>query len=102
MTFKDKKEAKRVVDLYALANKKPLKVKQSDKTRLRYRCEDGCPFVILVSLDGKGSGFKVKTLIEKHTCEDTFTNPRATISSLSQYFKGKMQNNPKFKTKDMR
>ncbi|KAM3376012.1 hypothetical protein P3S68_014726 [Capsicum galapagoense] len=72
MTFKDKKEAKRVVDLYAPANKKPLRVKQSDKTRLRYIREDGCPFVILVSLDGKGPGFKVKTLIEKHTCEDAF------------------------------
>ncbi|KAM3289691.1 hypothetical protein P3S67_017980 [Capsicum chacoense] len=102
MTFKDKKEAKKVVDLYALANKKPLRVKQSDNTRLRYICEDGCPFVILVSLDGKGPGFKVKTLIGKHTCEDGFTNPRATTSSLSQYFKDKVQNNPKFKTKDMR
>lgn len=90
MTFKDNKEAKRVMDLYALANKKPLRVKQSDKTRLGYLCEDGCSFVILVSLYGKGPGFKVKTLIKKHTCEDAFTNSRATTSSLSQYFKGKV------------
>ncbi|PHT55083.1 Glucan endo-1,3-beta-glucosidase 6 [Capsicum baccatum] len=88
MTFKDKKEAKRVVDLYALTNKKSLRVKQNDRTRLSYTCENGCPFVILVSLDGKGPRFKVKTSIEKHTCEDAFTNPRATTSSLSQYFKG--------------
>lgn len=54
------------------------------------------------SFTSKGPGFKVKTLIEKHTCDDAFTNPRATISSLSQYFQGKVQNNPKFKIKDMR
>ncbi|KAG5611307.1 hypothetical protein H5410_022588 [Solanum commersonii] len=31
---------------------------KSDRTRLRYKCVMGCPFVLLISQDAKGLGFK--------------------------------------------
>ncbi|KAH0761844.1 hypothetical protein KY290_017917 [Solanum tuberosum] len=102
MTFKDLNEARKIVNLYSLANSKPIVVEKSDRTRLRYKCMIGCPFVLLISQDGKGPGFKVKTLKINHNCEDAFKNPRACTSTLAQYFKSKLQNNPQYKLKDMR
>jgi len=102
MTFKDLNEARKIVNLYSLANSKPIVVEKRDRSRLRYKCMIGCPFVLLISQDGKGPGFKVKTLKINHNCEDAFKNPRACTSTLAQYFKSKLQNNPQYKLKDMR
>ncbi|KAH0773286.1 hypothetical protein KY290_010423 [Solanum tuberosum] len=77
MTFKDLNEARKIVNLYSLANSKPIVVEKRDRSRLRYKCMIGCPFVLLISQDGKGPGFKVKTLKINHNCEDAFKNPRA-------------------------
>lgn len=102
ITFQDLNEAKKVCNWYALATKKALIVEKSDKTRLKYKCIVGCPFVILISLDGKGPGYKVKTFKREHNCEGVLQNPIATTTTLAQYFKSKVQNNPKYKLKDMR
>jgi len=102
MTFKNLDDARKTCNLYALATKKPLKVAKSDRKRLRYRCIEGCPFAILVSLDGKGPGYKLKTLKQEHNCEEALHNPRATTNTLSHYFKSKVQNNPKYALKDMK
>uniref|UniRef100_A0A3Q7EQ32 Uncharacterized protein n=1 Tax=Solanum lycopersicum TaxID=4081 RepID=A0A3Q7EQ32_SOLLC len=75
MTFKDMKEGRQVMNYYALANKRALTIIK---------------------------GFKIKTFINKHTCEETFFNARADAVTLAQYFKNKLQNNPKYKVKDMR
>lgn len=37
----------------------------------------GCSFVLLISQDDKGPGFKVKTLKTNNNCQDAFKNPRA-------------------------
>nr|XP_009772064.1 PREDICTED: uncharacterized protein LOC104222527 [Nicotiana sylvestris] len=102
MTFKDLEEAKKVMNFYAIANYKPLKLRKSDKIRVRYRCVVGCPFVCLISEDKKGTGFKIKTLKTEHNCEDAFENPRAKTKTIAEYFRSKVQNNPKYKIKDMK
>uniref|UniRef100_M1DCK3 Transposon MuDR mudrA n=1 Tax=Solanum tuberosum TaxID=4113 RepID=M1DCK3_SOLTU len=56
----------------------------------------------LISRDGKTEGFKIKTFINNHACEEAFFNARADIVTLAQYFKNKLQNNPKYKVKDMK
>ncbi|KAG5615005.1 hypothetical protein H5410_014829 [Solanum commersonii] len=40
--------------------------------------------------DGKIEGFKIKTFINKHTCEEAFFNSRADTVTLAQYFKNKL------------
>ncbi|XP_075079916.1 uncharacterized protein LOC107768843 [Nicotiana tabacum] len=102
MSFKDLAEAKRVVGYYAVANRKGLKVKKSEKSRVRYKCDIGCPFVCFISKDNRDQGFKIKTLNIKHECGPAFQNRRATPNALAHYFKNKVQNNPKYKVKDMR
>ncbi|XP_019251322.1 PREDICTED: uncharacterized protein LOC109230259 [Nicotiana attenuata] len=102
MSFKDLAEAKRVVGYYAVANRKGLKVKKSDKSRVRYKFDIGCPFVCFISKDNRDQGFKIKTLNTNHDCGPAFQNRRATPNALAHYFKNKVQNNPKYKVKDMR
>ncbi|KAG5623616.1 hypothetical protein H5410_008834 [Solanum commersonii] len=63
--------------------------------RLRYDDVGVSPFAILVSLDGKGPGYKLKTFKQEHNCEEALHNPRATTNTLSHYFKSKVRNNPK-------
>ena len=72
-------------------------------TRLRYFCDIGCPFKLLISEDRKNQGFKIKTLNIKHSCGgNAFKNRRATQEALAHYFKKKLQNNPKYSVNDMR
>ncbi|KAK4360400.1 hypothetical protein RND71_019352 [Anisodus tanguticus] len=97
MSFNNLDEAKRVVSFYSVSNKKGL-----DTTRVRYRCDVDCPFVCLIYEDKKDQGFKIKPLEIKHTYQPTFKNKRATQQALAHYFKNKVQNNPKYKVKDMR
>ncbi|WMV33177.1 hypothetical protein MTR67_026562 [Solanum verrucosum] len=102
MSFKNLDEAKRIVSYYSIVRKRGLRVVKSDSTRLRYKCDIGCPFLCLISEVKKGQGFEIKTLETKHTCQEAFKNKRATQQALSHYFKNKVQNNPKYKVKDMR
>ncbi|KAH0645325.1 hypothetical protein KY284_033209 [Solanum tuberosum] len=102
MTFKDMKEGRQVLNYYTLANKRALTIIKGDTKRTRYGCDVRCPFRCLILRDGKTERFKIKTFINKHTCEEAFFNARADAVTLAQYFKNKLQNNPKYKVKDMR
>ncbi|KAH0651029.1 hypothetical protein KY284_030941 [Solanum tuberosum] len=62
-------------------------MKEGDTKRTRYGCDVGCPFRCLISRDGKTEGFKIKSFINKHTCEEAFFNARADAVTLAQYFK---------------
>ncbi|XP_009786802.1 uncharacterized protein [Nicotiana sylvestris] len=102
MTFKDLTEANEVIGYYVVSNKRGLKLDKSDKRRLRYKCQIGCPFKYLISKDGKDQGVKIKTWRDEHDCGEVFENRRATPAALARYFKRKIQNNPKFKIKEMK
>lgn len=90
------------MNLYSPANLKPLLVDKNCRQRLRYKCIIGCPFIILISVDGKVLGFKVKILKINHNYEDTFKKFRVCTTTLAQYFKSKMLNNFKYMLKDIR
>ncbi|XP_060202219.1 uncharacterized protein LOC132630678 [Lycium barbarum] len=102
MTFKDINEARKCLKLYALANKKELQVRKSDSKKLRYEYQVGCPFVCLISKDGNCPGVRIKTLNTEHNCFIAYDNNRVDYYTIAHYFKKKLQNNPKYKVKDMR
>ncbi|XP_016446287.1 uncharacterized protein LOC107771439 [Nicotiana tabacum] len=102
MTVKDIPEARRIIGFYAVANSKGLKVKKSDTKRLSYKCDTGCPFRCFISKDGQSQTFNIKTLNQNHDCDPVYQNHRGDSKTLAHYFKRKIQNNPKYKIKDMR
>ncbi|KAK4708248.1 hypothetical protein R3W88_029173 [Solanum pinnatisectum] len=71
-----------VLNYYALANKRALTIIKGDTKRTRYGCDEGFPFRCLISRDGK---------------TEAFFNPIYDSTTLAQYFKNKLQNNPKYK-----
>ncbi|XP_019250957.1 PREDICTED: uncharacterized protein LOC109229862 [Nicotiana attenuata] len=101
MSFKDIPEARKCMKLYSLANKKRSKLEKSDLERLRYTCDIvGCPFVCLISKE-KFGGVKIKTLSSEHDCGTAFDNKTVDFSTIAQYFKKKLQDNPKYKVREM-
>lgn len=102
MSLKSIPEARKIIKLYALANKVELTVEKSDKERLRYKCGVGCPFVCHISVDGHSPGVRIKTLRSEHKCDTSYDNSRVDYSTIAHYFKRKLQDNPKYKVKEMR
>lgn len=102
MTFKNLAEAKEVIDFYSVANKNALELVKSDRKRLIYKCVVGYPFKCLISKDGDNQGCKIKTLYAKHECGEAFENRRVIPATLAHYFKRKVQNNHKYKVKEMK
>ena len=102
MTFSNAKEVREALTKYAVAKGKDLRLKPNEPTRIRATCKaKGCPFVILISNDGKDGGMCVKTLNPEHTCYRTFKNSRATADFLANHFKDKIYRNPKTTVKDL-
>ncbi|KAK4261420.1 hypothetical protein QN277_004421 [Acacia crassicarpa] len=102
MTFQDKKEMKRAIDGYSISRGVKLTIVHSDKRSFRVVCQDGCPFTLYASTHGQSVGWEVKSLYNEHMCARVFNNPRASTKWLAEYFKHKVQEDPKFKTKDMK
>ncbi|XP_019248779.1 PREDICTED: uncharacterized protein LOC109228049 [Nicotiana attenuata] len=102
MSFKGIPEARKCIKLYCLANKVELEVVKSDKHRLRYECIPGCPFVCHISEEKGSPRVKIKTLNPKHECGPSYDNSRVDHTTIAHYFKKKLQDNPKFKVKEMR
>ncbi|XP_060210961.1 uncharacterized protein LOC132637975 [Lycium barbarum] len=99
MSFKDIHEARNLLSLYAMVNKKELLLLKSDNNRLRYRCEEGCQFICLISKDKGREGCRVKTLNTKHDCNEKFKNGTVDYLTIAHYFKRKLQDDPKYKCK---
>lgn len=59
------------------------------------------PLGILFCKDGKNKRIKIKTWHNEHNCGESYENIRATSIALAYYFKKKVQNNPKFKVKEI-
>ncbi|KAK4279329.1 hypothetical protein QN277_011126 [Acacia crassicarpa] len=102
MMFEDKKALKRFVDEYAISRGVNLKIVRSDRKTFRVVCQDGCPFTLYASTHGQSVGWQVKSLDQEHMCACVFDNPRATTRWLADYFKDKVQEDPKFKVKEMK
>ncbi|XP_070014756.1 uncharacterized protein [Nicotiana sylvestris] len=103
MIFKDIPEARKFMNLYALANDYDLTLVKSDTIRVRYVCEDDeRPYVCLISKDKRNIGVKIKTLKAKHEYNHAFDNHRVDATIIAHYFKKKLQESPKYKIKEMK
>ncbi|KAK4253629.1 hypothetical protein QN277_010277 [Acacia crassicarpa] len=102
MTFQDKNKLKRAVDEYSIRRGVNLTIVRSDRKTFRAVCQDGCPFTLYASTHGQSVEWEVKALYNEHMCARVFENSRASTKWLAEYFKQKVQGDPKFKAKDMK
>ncbi|KAG5572686.1 hypothetical protein H5410_062452 [Solanum commersonii] len=102
MRFKDIPEARVCINLYALVSKRNLKQLKNDPSRLRYECVAGCRFSLHIFGDKDMLGVRIETLKNTHDCNEAFDNGRDDHLTIAYYFKSKLQNDPKYRIKDMR
>ncbi|WMV59475.1 hypothetical protein MTR67_052860 [Solanum verrucosum] len=103
MSFATIEEARKIMNYYAIASRRGLKIEKTDRSRARYVCQVGCPIKCNISQDKKrASGFSIKILISEHTCFPCYKNSRADSTTLAQYFKSKLMRNPKYTVKEMK
>lgn len=77
---------------------------KSDRKRLRYKCGvEGCPFLLLIYEDYTTPGASVKTLVDRiETHLIAYDNNVIDYITIALYSKKKIQNDPKYKVKDMK
>ncbi|KAK9153010.1 hypothetical protein Sjap_000490 [Stephania japonica] len=69
MIFSSMDEARRAVKKYAIKRGLGIKLVKNDKTRLRAKCKEGCPWKILISMERNDETLIVKTYEHKHECQ---------------------------------
>ncbi|CAH9070537.1 unnamed protein product [Cuscuta europaea] len=104
MTFADAEEARTAIANYGVKYGYKLKIKPNEKNRLAVKClnEEGCPFRLWISQDGKNYGLAVKICNTEHKCFRHYSIPSATQKWLANYFKGHLERNPSFRVADMK
>ena len=60
MTFPNAAEVRKSITKYCVSRGVTLKYVKNERNRIRVKCEDQCPFVLLVSKDNNNLGLVVK------------------------------------------
>ena len=102
MTFPNATEVRKTITKYCISRGVALKYVKNEINRIRVKCEDQCPFVLLVSKDNNNFGLVVKSFVPDHNCYRTVTNPRVSAALLAQHYKTIMLENHAYKIKDMK
>ena len=75
MTLSNASSIRESISWYAISRGVHLKFVKNDSTRIRVKCEYGCPFLLLVSKDGSNLGLARKKLVQDHNCYIIFHKP---------------------------
>ncbi|WOL20151.1 hypothetical protein Cni_G28953 [Canna indica] len=101
MEFTSTKEFKEIIQEYALLNGRAIKLKKNDAKRVRLTCQGSCEFIALCSRVDKTSTFRLKTLVDKHTCNRVFNNKNAKSSWVAEKVVDKVRGSSKTKLSEI-
>ncbi|KAK8503914.1 hypothetical protein V6N12_019083 [Hibiscus sabdariffa] len=87
---------------YAISKGFDIKYKRNESSRIRARCKaEGCPFEIFAGVDNRDGFFKIKTLVNDHSCSITFRNTRASYKFVGKHFLHILRVLPRLKLREM-
>ena len=101
VTFANAYEVRGSITKYCIS-REALKFVKNERNRIRVKCEDQCPFVLLVLKDNSNPRLVVRTLVLDHDSYRIFTNPRVPATFLAQHYKTRILENHNYKVKDMK
>ncbi|XP_027938704.1 uncharacterized protein LOC114193187 isoform X2 [Vigna unguiculata] len=101
MEFYSLKEFKQAVKEYSILNGKEIMFVKNDDIRVRAVCKKKCGFVILCSKVGGSHTFRVKTLVDGHSCGRVFGNQNANKDWVSKVVAEKFRNVGKMTTNEI-
>ena len=102
MTFLNRVKLWKAVADYAITNGYGVKILNNERRRFYARCQDGCPYKLYAPIDKSGIGYVVTSINHEHRCTRIFKNPLATYKWVAEYFKEKVQENPRYPIEEMR
>ncbi|KAJ1378506.1 Transposase, MuDR, plant [Sesbania bispinosa] len=77
MEFGSLMEFKEAILEHFVLTGREIKFEKNDKIRCRVRCKQECDFLALLSKVGGSGTYRVKTLVDNHTCGRVFNNKNA-------------------------
>ena len=102
MTFANASKVRESITKYCISWGVALKFVKNEINKIRVKCEDQCPFILLVSKDNSNPGLVVKTLVPDNNNYTIFTNLGVSATFLAHHYKTRILENHNYKVKDMK
>ncbi|KAK8957245.1 hypothetical protein KSP39_PZI001276 [Platanthera zijinensis] len=99
--FRSKEEFKDAVTTYAVHTGVGLKLTKNDKSRVRFKCKEGCNWEIYAAPVKNQDTWEVRTIIDKHTCSREFNNRLLSAKWLGKRIESKVRENPNIQLKQI-
>ena len=98
MSFRDSKQFKEFARAYNLKHKYGMTLSKNEKSRVRYKCVEGCPWKVFASKD-KEENFQISALYDTHTCSRSFHSRQVSAHWVTEKYVDQFQTNIEFQAK---
>ncbi|XP_058198332.1 uncharacterized protein LOC131313848 [Rhododendron vialii] len=94
MKFSSAADFKVAVKQHAIKNQRNVKFVKNDKTRVRARCQTGCPWEMYAHKVLAEESFQLRTYRPKHKCLTSYTNRNVNSSMIAKRYMDDLRINP--------
>src|SRR6185295_3734929 len=103
MKFRSKKQFKKAIIKYGLAERKLIKFIKDEADRVRAKCEwQHCPWVCLLSRNSRTPSWQIVTLNDYHTCPPRRDNRLVTARRIAERYEKFIMANPSWRLDSMK
>ena len=98
MKFSCKKQFKKAIIKYGLAERKVINFIKNDPVRVRAKCDwKGCPWVCLLSTNSRTDSWQIATFVDEHMCPPRRDNKLVTAGRIAAKYEKFIFANPSWK-----
>ncbi|XP_004953070.1 uncharacterized protein LOC101779108 [Setaria italica] len=103
MLFKSKKQFKKAIIRYGLAERKVINFIKNEPKRVRAKCDwKACPWVCLLSINSRTESWQIVTFNDYHTCPPRRDNRLVTARRIAEKYEKFIMANPTWKFVSMK
>ena len=103
MKFSGKKQFKKAIIKYGLAERKVIKFIKDEADRVRAKCDwPTCPWVCLLSTNSTTSSWQIASFKNKHTCPPRRDNSLVTARRIAEKYEKMIMSNPTWRLDSMK
>ncbi|KAL0014690.1 hypothetical protein SO802_001759 [Lithocarpus litseifolius] len=100
MSFRDNKQFIEFTRAYKLKHGYGIKLLKNEKSRVRYKCFEGCPWKVSVGID-KEANFWISALYDTYTCNRSFHSRQVSAHWVAENYVDQFRINIEFQVKDL-
>ncbi|KAK8696438.1 hypothetical protein V6N13_001573 [Hibiscus sabdariffa] len=106
LVFPNKTTLKEAIKQYGRVDRVEVKLKKNDNRRLQALCKEGCPWKLWAApmnpKDSEDHTWKIKTMVNCHTCSKSVSNSNITSKWMAKYYIGKFMSEPNYTLRSLR